>query len=191
MTLRRSAVVALLAIGGISLGPPAGAVEPLRIIDWAEEEAAGRLASGQVAVASGGERHLLVSVEEEESGAVSLLTIELPELPGERFALVGRVAYRGADDATAYLEMWTVFPDESRYFTRTLAETGPMRPLVGDSDWRPFALPFSFVGAEASPVRIELGLVAPAPATVVLGPLHLVALEDGEGVEEALELLGR
>ena len=60
-----------------------------------------------------------------------------------------------------------------RYFSRTLADSGPMMQLRGSSDWRPFMLPFDATGAPA-PSRLVFNVVLPGRGVVDLGPLQLV-----------------
>ena len=47
----------------------------------------------------------------------------------------------------------------SKYFSRTLEETGPMGILSANSDWRPFQLPFFIGGADVTgPNKITFNL---------------------------------
>lgn len=108
-----------------------------------------------------------------------------PEVTADDYAIVGRVRYGGADDATdmdgvGYLEMWSEFADGSRYFTRTLADDGPLQKLSGHSDGRPFRLPFHAAGPR--PVRLTLDVVLPGRASVTLSDVQLV---QGEPAAEA------
>jgi len=98
-----------------------------------------------------------------------LVTIDRPGV-SDRYALEGRVRYAGVQ-GTAFLELWSVFADGSRYFTRTLAATGPLQSITGSSDWRRFVLPFDAAGAR--PSRLEINLVLPSRGTVWVGALHL------------------
>lgn len=79
---------------------------------------------------------------------------------------------------SAYLEMWSVFPDGGRYFSRTLGAEGPTAAMVGESDWRRFELPFFLEGATSTPSQLELNAVLPSGGRVWVGPLRLMALED-------------
>ncbi|MEA1904198.1 MAG: hypothetical protein U9N56_11830 [Actinomycetota bacterium] len=87
--------------------------------------------------------------------------------------------YTGVEGA-AYLEMWSFFADGSSYFSRTLADEGPLASVTGDSDGRDFVLPFTLNGSPA-PVRIEFSVVLPGEGTVWVGPLSL----EGFGVSAA------
>ncbi len=98
-----------------------------------------------------------------------LITIKRPGVSG-RYAVEGRVRYAGVE-GTAFLELWSVFADGSRYFTRTLAANGPLQSIAGSSGWRPLALPFDAAGGR--PTRLEINLVLPGRGTVWVGPLRL------------------
>jgi hypothetical protein len=107
--------------------------------------------------------------------AVTVLVLERPALEGRRYAVVGRVRYEGVE-GDAFLQMWSHFPGGGRYFTRTLAPSGPMAKLTGSSGWRRFVMPFDASQAPATPSRIAVELVLPGPGTVWLGPLTLGGL---------------
>ena len=98
-----------------------------------------------------------------------LVVIHRPGVSG-RYAVEGHVRYAGVE-GIAFLELWSVFADGSRFFTRTLATTGPLQSITGNSDWRPFALPFDAAGGR--PVRLEINLVLPGRGAVWVGALRL------------------
>jgi len=104
--------------------------------------------------------------------SLHLVTIDHPSITGPAYAVTGQVRYQGVE-GQGYLEMWTVFPDGERFFSRTLASQGALAALHGDSPWRSFELPFDLSGASQLPTRLEINLVLPARGTVWLGPLHL------------------
>lgn len=112
-------------------------------------------------------------------GAVEypLTTIREPAVGGAGYAVIGDVRYEGMVEP-AYLEMWSVFPDGGRYFSRTLGAEGPTAAMVGESDWRRFELPFFLEGATSTPSQLELNAVLPSGGRVWVGPLRLMALED-------------
>src|SRR5207247_60213 len=70
-------------------------------------------------------------------------------------------------------EMWSVFPNGERFFSRTLATQGTLAALHGESSWRRFELPFFLSGTTQTPSRLEINLVLPGRGTVWLGPLRL------------------
>jgi len=117
----------------------------------------------------------------ELTGAVAgatlpLTAIDSPDVGGAGYAIVGEIRYEDVD-APGYLEMWSVFPDGGRYFSRTLAAEGPLAAIEGDSDWRVFELPFFLEGATSAPSRLELNAVLPSTGRVWVGPLRLVAVD--------------
>jgi hypothetical protein len=157
-----------LLVGLVTLGACAGgADDPVAEVRWDETApASGRVVDDAVEVtgAEGGATFPLATLDPAGVGDVG-------------YAIVGDVRYEGVAEP-AYLEMWTVFPDGSRYFSRTLADGGAMAALVGDSDWRPFQLPFSLEGATQAPATLELNAVLPSTGRVWIGPVRLVAVGD-------------
>jgi hypothetical protein len=111
-------------------------------------------------------------VELHGPGSLPVAVLERPAVSGDQYAIHGRVACQGVE-GDGYLEMWSVFADGSRYFSRTLAERGPMARLRGTSEARAFVLPF-FLSPEAPrPVRLELNAVLPGRGTLTLSELAL------------------
>ena len=104
--------------------------------------------------------------------SLHLVTIEHPPVAGPGYVVAGQVRYEGVE-GQGYLEMWTVFPDGQRFFSRTLAPRGPLAALHGESSWRRFELPFDLSGASQAPSRLEINLVMPGRGTVWLGPMQL------------------
>jgi hypothetical protein len=96
--------------------------------------------------------------------------LEAPAVTGDQYAIRGNVAYEGVE-GVGYIEMWSVFPDGGRYFSRTLGESGPMGKLHGTSAVRPFVLPFLLTPEAARPVRLEVNVVLPAGGRVTLSDL--------------------
>jgi hypothetical protein len=104
--------------------------------------------------------------------SLHLVTIDHPAIAGPRYVVSGEVRYQGVE-GQGYLEMWTVFLDGQRFFSRTLAAKGPVAALHGESNWRRFELPFDMSGASQAPSRLEINLVLPGRGTVWLGPMRL------------------
>jgi len=143
--------------------PSARAAEAPVKVDWNQTAPlSGRVVDGTVEVASSG-----------TGGTFPLVAIDDPMIAGDEYALTGRIRYRGVS-GVGFLEMWSVFPDGGRYFSRTLANDGPQARISGDSGWRDFELPFFLQGSER-PVRVELDLVLPGAGNVWIGPLELVS----------------
>jgi hypothetical protein len=117
-------------------------------------------------------------------GSFPLAQIEAPSIDGAGYAFEGTVRYEGVS-APGYLEMWSVFPDGSRFFSRTLDTAGPLAALQGDSEWREFQLPFFLEGAPAGPSSLEVNVVLPGSGTVWVGPLRLVTIGEAGAVSGA------
>ena len=100
-----------------------------------------------------------------------VFVVEAPAVSDDQYAITGRVAYQSVE-GDAYLEMWSEFPDGSRYFSRTLDERGPMAKLRGSSPERAFVLPFFLRPDSPRPVRLEVNVVLPAGGRVVLRELR-------------------
>jgi hypothetical protein len=118
----------------------------------------------------------VITIEGRPAGGTYALTVfTAPKVAADGYAVSGEVRY---DDVQgqAYLEMWSVFADGSRYFSRTLAAGGPQGILTGTSDWRPFGLPFYLNGA-AAPERLEINAVLPGPGTVSVRTVRLGGLD--------------
>src|SRR5689334_24000800 len=50
--------------------------------------------------------------------SLHLVTIDHPQIAGPRYVVSGEVRYQDVE-GQGYLEMWTVFPDGQRFFSRT------------------------------------------------------------------------
>lgn len=110
-----------------------------------------------------------------EGGTVAtthtVLTWSDPPVTGRRYLLHGVVRYEEVEGA-GYLEMWSHFGGEGSYFSRTLADAGPLGRLSGSSTGRAFALPFDTGDSGLVPQRIELNIVLPGPGRVVVSELR-------------------
>jgi hypothetical protein len=104
---------------------------------------------------------------------VSLLSIDHPPITQKIYSIRGEIRY---DDVKGdgYLEMWSYFPPEAHYFSRALADSGPLKKIHGNSSWREFNLPFDATGASNSPTRLEFNLHLAGHGTVYLSPLKLI-----------------
>jgi hypothetical protein len=175
----RSFLLALSAVTVIAstcgTAAAAGTTDEVQI-DWSKERVEGaRVVRG---AAPGGQAALRIDAP--ASGiVVHLVTIQDPSVEHDGYAIVGQVRYQGVE-GRGYLEMWSVFPDGMRYFSRTL-EGGPVAPLIGSSGWRAIAAPFS-PSDQQKPSRLEINLVLPGDGTVWLGPMKLTGLDAVPGV---------
>jgi hypothetical protein len=99
----------------------------------------------------------------------------------KHYAFVGDVRYENVSPGS-YLEMWSYFgspfprayPEAGAYFSRTLAENGPMGKLEGTHDWRAFWLPFDSTGATSTLKNVVLNLQMTGTGTVHLRKIRLV-----------------
>ena len=157
----------MVAATCIGTALPAQAAQAAVEVDWRQTPpASGRVVDGAVEV-----------VAPEGGGAFPLVTIVRPEIEAGPYAVTGEVRYEDVR-GQGYLEMWSVFPDGSRYFSRTLEAEGPLAALTGTSDWREFQLPF-FPGQGTPPTSLEINVVLPGPGRVWVGPLRIGALDEG------------
>ncbi|MGQ0634741.1 MAG: hypothetical protein ACT4QC_09030 [Planctomycetaceae bacterium] len=101
----------------------------------------------------------------------TVVVADRPPVESERYVVRGRVRYENVA-GTAYLEMWNDFGQAGAYFTRSLAEVGPMRSITGSSGWRELELPFQ-AQSGMRPERLKINVVMPGGGTIFLGPLRL------------------
>lgn len=172
--------VALASLASVLLAAPATAEKIVRRISFSALKAEGRLASGEVVPKGSGSRDESLRVEN-PGGAprtIPLFTIDSPGVAVPRYLLAGEVRGEGIE-GRAYLEMWSFFAGGGRYFSRTLADVGPMGSLGGTFDFRPFMLPFT-----AEPgmklERLAVNVVLPGRGTVSLAKLTLEELDRDE-----------
>jgi hypothetical protein len=169
MNARIGGAAAIAALVAFNLPGVVAAQEPMMEIDWAARApASGEVVDGNVRLAA-----------DDSGGLFPLIAIDTPDLGRTGFAVRGRVRYTDVA-GSGYLEMWSVFADGGRYFSRTLGTDGPMAVLTGTSDWRPFELPFFLEGA-APPNRLEVNVVIPASGTIEIGPLEVVRFPEAGG----------
>lgn len=163
-------------IAGLYLRP---APPHTRLGSWRWSDPARRCPEGAVVE---GDRLRIVAAG---STTIALGTWEQPGISEARFALAARIRCQGVG-SPGHLELWTVLGDGRRFFSRTLAESGPMGRLSGDQPWRDILLPADATGADARPAKLELNLVLPAGGTVELGPLQLTQYAIGAEIVPVL-----
>ena len=156
-----------LLIGGL---PAHAAVQNFR---WDDLQKQGRVTGGIVLSPESDSSDFRVKIENSQSrpSSVTALTIDRPQIAGPRYKLTGKVRYENVE-GIGYLEMWNYFPGGGQYFSRTLAEQGPMGKLHGTSGWRSFVLPFDATGSPP-PTRLVVNVVLQGRGTVYLGPMEL------------------
>jgi hypothetical protein len=162
-------------------------------IRWDELQKQGKL-PGSVIVepGRGGSYQVKISNAESHPMTVTVLSIDQPGVKGPRYSLSGQVKYENVE-GVGYLELWNHFPGGGQFFSRTLADQGPMMKLTGASGWRPFVLPFDATGAPP-PTRLVFNVVLPGRGVIYLGPLELADARGASlispGAGEANRLLG-
>jgi hypothetical protein len=164
-------VPVLLALALLPIGT-ASAEEIVKQVDWSVNAMPGAHATVLPPDEQHPEARLLVENITDLPLRVTVWSAtDLPPL-GQRYALRGEVSHTGVV-APGYLELLNHFGDEA-YFTRTLAEDGPLQALHGTSDWRTLFMPFDILRADRQPDRLELNVYLPAQGVVELGPLELI-----------------
>lgn len=159
-------------LGALSLALAAGASAATRVFRWEDLQKQGRISAGKVVAEPGSpEQRLEIRNSDPRAFTATVLTIEAPQITKPRYRLSGQVRYENVE-GVGYLELWNHFPGGDQYFSRTLADQGPMMKLQGTAGWRAFVLPFDATGAPA-PTRLVLNVVLPGRGTVYLGPLEL------------------
>lgn len=143
----------------------------LKVFSWKDAQAQNKLLTGTVE----GDDLLL-----EQSGSLPfyarILVIESPPITGAHYALSGEISYERVE-GKGYLEMWSYFPGGGAFFSRTLADSGPMGVLKGTSDRRTFQLSYQNEAGGPPPERLELSLVLPDQGRVRIGPLKLIQFQ--------------
>jgi len=118
--------------------------------------------------------HGEVQIRANSSGELTLPLARLdhPSIGTPVYALAGEI--RGqAVKGSGYLEMWSVFPGQGRFFSRTLAAGGPLGKITGSFAWRPFVLPFDS-GKAGAPSSLEINLVLPEGGEVAFRNIRLL-----------------
>ncbi len=169
--MKRIFVLAVLLF--VSRHEGAASEKPLREISWVALRDQGNLAEGLKLQSDGS-----VSLRAEAGQGLSLTLTEIvnPGITRDRYVVRGRIRYRRVV-GEGYLEMWSLFGDGGRYFTRTLGDSGPLRKIAGSSEWRDFGLYFDATGAAAPPQKLVIGLVLPGEGEVSISNMTLVELD--------------
>ncbi len=171
--MNRTIAAALAVIALHASAASASKETKVRDISWAALRDEGRLASGLEVQPDGS---LLLKSVSAQGLRLTLIEIENPGVTADRYVIRGRVRYREVT-GDGFLEMWNVFEDGGSYFTRTLAEAGPLQKINGTSDWREFGLYFDATGAKTPLEKLIVGIVLPGSGEVSIGNLTLAELE--------------
>ena len=107
-----------------------------------------------------------------------LAVLPQPRISSPVYALRGKIRYEGVE-GDAYLQLNSDFGDAGVFFTKGLAQSGPMGKISGSSPWRNFVLPFfanqGEVASEppAVPDELTLELYLPAAGSVTIRDVRL------------------
>lgn len=172
--------IALAGFVATLLAAPLSAERMVRKISFSALKAEGRLAGGAIVPAGGGTRFesLRVTNPDGVTRTIPLFEIDEPGLKIPRYVICGEVSGEGIE-GKAYLEMWSFFSGGERYFSRTLAEVGPMGSLSGTFGFRPFNLPFT-AKPGMMPEKLAVNVAFQGRGTVSLGNLLLLELDSEE-----------
>lgn len=116
-----------------------------------------------------------------------LWKLEKPGITKKCYALRGKVRYKDVS-GIGYFELWNEFPPAKpggpapRYFSRSLAETGPFSRITGSSDWREVFIPFDASEAPEHPQTLELNLSLPGAGEVEVTSLVLMQFDNAEAM---------
>jgi hypothetical protein len=109
---------------------------------------------------------------------IPLVTIENPGVTEKGYLLSGKVRFSGVK-GEGFVEMWSHFPEPKpgAYFSRTMAESGPMGKLRGESPWRELQLPFMIdQGDFPNPSKLQINVFLPETGSVWLTDLRVTEM---------------
>jgi hypothetical protein len=177
--MNRSFVVSIVLILAAPGCSPAVAQSPTLVQEypWTEQQTLEQIPEGEL-ISPLPEQHF-TSLRLTHAGPAGktfpLLEIEDPQLSQPQWRVEGLIRYEGVE-GEAYLELSSHLP-EGKFFSRTLAKSGPWRTITGSSPWRPVVLPFDVTGGgeptEVQPEKLEVNLVLSGSGVVEIGPLSL------------------
>lgn len=149
--------------------------ETMREISWKDQQGSQELLAGEVVTpdAQSFDEALRVQNTESTPKTVQVLVLDNPGVSSIRYAIAGQIRYEDIE-GISYLEMWNHFSNGDAYFSRTLADYGPMENIRGSSDWREFSLPFLSSREAGPPTKIVLNVVFAGRGTVELSPIRVV-----------------
>lgn len=162
----------------VCLAPFANAAQTVAEFSWSSLQQKNGLRSGTVVADGKFPNSGCLAIQANTAVSSPLLVIEAPELSKRIYAVSGEIRYEGVE-GYGYLETWNQFAG-GKYFSRTLAEAGPMAKIRGTSAWRRFVIPFSAGEDSGMPTAIELNLVLPSGGNVWIGPVSLREYDAGE-----------
>ena len=165
--MRRGLVAGMIAV--LMTAAPGVAEDPVAEIDW-----------GTTAPLSGTVENGVVVIESSVPGVFPIAVIDGPALSGGDIVMTVDVAIRDMVEP-AYLELWAVYDDGSRFFSRTVDQQGI--GVLRDAGSGRVELPFGL--SSTVPDSLELNAVLPGGGHIEIGAVVLfevdgvVALVDG------------
>lgn len=101
----------------------------------------------------------------------SLLIISGPRIEEANHLVAGEMRYSNVA-GSGFIEMWTHYDNDTRYFSRTLGDYGPMAKMSGNSEWRTFMLPFRGTSGRI-PTKLEINALLPGGGSMEFRDLAL------------------
>ena len=152
------------------------ASEVVQNISWFELKKSGMLLSGE---ATDGQ----VKIENKQSTPATfpLFNLYKPGVTKSVYALTAEIRHENVE-GNGYLELWSIFPDKSHYFSRTLAQSGPMQSLSGSSEWRQVIIPFFNKEDGPPPVHLDFNLHLPGKGVVIIRDMKLQEYDKAENL---------
>ena len=113
----------------------------------------------------------------------ALFEVAQPRISSPVYALRGRVRYDSIE-GEAYLQLDSTFEGRGTFFSKAIADSGPLAKLHGSSEWREFVLPFHASNGESPedlvPEKLVLGLFHSGSGDVFLKDLGIYQYAAGE-----------
>lgn len=114
-----------------------------------------------------------------------LLELTDPGITRPVYAIKGMIRYENVE-GDGYLQLDSYFTGKGSFFTKSIADSGPLQTISGSRDWRPFILPFyANSGDQAgneiiTPEKLTLSIFLPGSGTVYLQNVELYQYANGE-----------
>lgn len=167
-----------LATLALLLSVESQAEEVLRTVSFSSD--ADTLVAGEILE----DDTLRVTADPEQPFQV-LIELSDPGITSPVYALKGMIRYTGIE-GEGYLQLSNDFGEQGVFYTKTVAEEGPLQTLSGKSAWRTFILPFQVSPGDKAeeavltPRKLSLGLYLPGSGSVTIRDLSLHQYSRGE-----------
>ncbi len=174
--MKANSLALVIIIVGTFAARALGDHQESRVLTWPALQEEGSLLYGHIQPV-GPDRWQALRVSNADSTPTGFPLVVLDGLSPtmNTFAVEGQVKYWNVE-GDAHLEMWTILPDGGRFFSRTVAEDGPLQKISGSSDWRAFSLPFNVSGQLPEHVKLEIRVFMPGAGIIDISPLRIVNL---------------